>query len=102
MATLILSDTLCVDDLRAAEEGLHKFERRYWISSDDFYALYSKGLLDDGENLEDMAEWAGHYKLRQKRQAALDQISKERLTALSQAANQPIRLIPAEPALRVG
>jgi len=100
MATLILSDIL--DDLRAAEEGLHKFERRYWISSDDFYALYSKGLLDDGENLEDMAEWAGHYKLRQKRQAALEQISKERLEALSQAPNQPIRLVPAEPTLRIG
>lgn len=100
MATLTLSDIL--DDLRAAEEGLHKFERRYWISSDDFYKLYSTGLLDDGENLEDMAEWAGHYKLRQKRQAALEQISKERLAALSQTANQPIRLIPAEPALRVG
>ena len=100
MATLILSDIL--DDLRAAEEGLHKFERRYWISSDDFYALYSKGLLDDGENLEDMAEWAGHYKLRQKRQAALEQISKERLEALSQVANQPIRLVPAEPTLRAG
>ena len=100
MATLILSDIL--DDLRAAEEGLHKFERRYWISSDDFYALYSKGLLDDGENLEDMAEWAGHYKLRQKRQAALEQISKERLEALSQVANQPIRLVPGEATLRVG
>ena len=100
MATLILSDIL--DDLRAAEEGLHKFERRYWISSDDFYALYSKGSLDDGENAEDMAEWAGHYKLRQKRQAALGQISRERLAALSQVSNQPIRLIPAEPSLELG
>ena len=59
MATLILSDIL--DDLRAAEEGLHKFERRYWISSDDFYTLYTKGLLDDGENAEDFSVWAGHY-----------------------------------------
>jgi len=72
MATLILSDIL--DDLRAAEEGLHKFERRYWISSDDFYTLYTKGLLDDGENAEDFSEWAGHYKLRQKRQASLENL----------------------------
>ncbi len=31
MNTLSLTDIL--DDLSAAEEGLHKFERRYWISS---------------------------------------------------------------------
>ena len=68
MTTLTLSDIL--DDLRVAEEGLHKFERRYWISSDDFFKLYSQGQLDDGENAEDFAEWAGHYKLRQKRLAA--------------------------------
>jgi hypothetical protein len=95
MATLTLHDILA--DLRTAEEGLHRFERRYWISSDDFYALYSQGLLDDSENHEDIAEWAGHYRLRQKRQAALDQISKQRLATLSQVANQPIRLIPVEP-----
>ncbi len=62
MNTLSLTDIL--DDLRAAEEGLHKFERRYWISSEDFYALYSQGMLDDGgENASDFSEWAGHYKL---------------------------------------
>jgi len=71
MTTLTLSDTLRVDDLRVEEEGLHKFERRYWISSDDFFKLYSQGQLDDGDagRAEDFAEWAGHYKLRQKRLA---------------------------------
>lgn len=69
MTTLTLGDIL--DDLRAAEDGLHKFERRYWLSSDDFYALYSKGRLDNGDRVEDFAEWAGHYKLRLKRQKAL-------------------------------
>ena len=73
MATLSLSDVL--DDLQAAEQGLHQFERRYWISPEHFYELYSSGLLDNGENMTDFAEWAGHYKLRQKRQAALQQNS---------------------------
>ncbi len=98
--TLSLTDIL--DDLRAAEEGLHKFERRYWISSDDFFALYSQGALDNGETAADFAEWAGHYKLRQKREAALAQISKQRLDQLRQEKNQQnIRLLPAEPSLRV-
>jgi hypothetical protein len=42
------------------------------VSSDHFYNLYSQGLLDNGENLEDFSEWAGHYKLRQKRMVALE------------------------------
>ena len=48
MSTITLSDIL--DDIQAAEQGLRRFEQRYWVSSDHFYDLYSKGLLDDGEN----------------------------------------------------
>ena len=100
MNTLTLSDIL--DDIRAAEEGLHRFERRYWISSDDFYTLYQSGKLDDGENVEDFSEWAGHYKLRQKRQAALDQLSKQRLEKLRQGNGESaLRLSPVEPAIKL-
>lgn len=70
MSTITLSDIL--DDIQAAEEGLRKCERRYWVSSDHFYNLYSQGFLDSGENLEDFSEWAGHYKLHQKRLATLE------------------------------
>lgn len=53
--------------------------------------------------MEDIAEWAGHYKLKQKRQAALDEISKQRLETLPRASeNESVRLIPAEPALTIG
>ncbi len=100
MTTLTLSDIL--DDLRAAEEGMHKFERRYWLSSAHFFELYSHGLLDNGENVEDFAEWAGHYKLKQKREAALEQISKERVESLKRKrGGEIIYLTPAEPALKV-
>ncbi len=99
MATLSLSDIL--DDLQAAECGLHRFEQRYWISSDDFYALYSNGQLDTGENTEDFAEWSGHYKSRQKRQAVLQQISAIRMKTLQQQTKMPIRLAPAEPVYAV-
>ena len=100
MTTLALSDIL--DDLRIAEEGLHKFERRYWISSEQFYQLYTQGALDDGENAADFSEWAGHYKLRQKRQNALEQLSRRRLEWLrQQASQQPLHLRPAEPTLEL-
>jgi len=98
MTTLALSDIL--NDLRVAEEGLHKFEQRYWISSEQFYQLYSQGALDDGENSFDLAEWAGHYKLRQKRQNELEQLSQRRLDQLRQQSSaQPLHLRPAEPTL---
>lgn len=89
MATLSLSDIL--DDLQTAEQGLPRFEQRYRISSDHFYELYSSGLLDNGENVEDFAEWAGHYKLRRKRQAALEQISAKRMKTLKPKTGKPIQ-----------
>jgi len=73
MATLTLSEIL--DDLEAAERGLHKFERRYWLSSVLFYELYVQGRLDDGSHAEDYSEWAGHYKLKLKREVALERLS---------------------------
>ena len=100
MAVISLSEIL--DDLRAAEDGLHRFERRYWISSTHFYELYSHGRLDDGSNAEDFAEWSGHYRLKLKREAALEKLSKRRVDQLwGQAKDQPIELAPQEPVLEL-
>jgi len=98
MAQLSLSSIL--DDIRLAEEGMHKFEGRYWISSEQFFALYSHGLLDDGGNLKDFTEWAGYYKLRQKRQKALESISSQRMEMLRKTSEKhTIQLNPGEPKL---
>jgi hypothetical protein len=59
-----------IDDLRVADEVLRRFERLYRPSSDQFFELYSEGLLDDSENLHDFSQWAGFYKLRQRRLSA--------------------------------
>ncbi len=100
MATITLSDIL--DDLRAADQVLRKFEQRYWISSADFYELYSQGLLDDGQHREDFSEWAGYYKLKLKREAALEQLSRQRLERLrSQATGGVVDLLPEEPVLEL-
>ncbi len=100
MATITLGDTL--DDLRAADQILRKFEQRYWVSSADFFELYSQGLLDDGQHREDFSEWAGYYKLKLKREAALAQMSQQRLQILrSQAIGETIELRPEEPVLEL-
>ena len=100
MATITLGDIL--DDLRTADQILRKFEQRYWISSIDFHELYSQGLLDDGQHREDFSEWAGYYKIKLKREAALQQLSQQRLERLrSQAAAGIIDLYPQEPVLEL-
>ncbi len=100
MATIALSDIL--DDLRVADRSLRKFEQRYWISSVRFYELYSQGLLDNGEHRQDFSEWAGYYKLKLKREAALDQLSQQRLEHLRHwATSGVIELAPEEPVLEI-
>jgi len=100
MRMLTLSDIL--DDLQTADQALRRFEQRYWISTKQFYGLYSQGMLDTGDHAEDFAEWAGFYKLQQKREGALEQLSQQRLTYLrSQATTDLLDLAPAEPALEV-
>ena len=100
MATVTLSEIL--DDLRAADQVLRKFEQRYWISSDVFYDLYSQGRLDDGENLEDFSEWAGFYKIKQHREGLLRQFSRQRVAELSAISEgDQVHLLPEEPVIEV-
>jgi hypothetical protein len=100
MATITLSEIL--DDLRIADQALRKFEQRYWISSEVFFDFYSRGLLDDGANAEDFAEWAGHYKLKLKRQEALERLSRRRIEQLQHEAHGGIiALAPQEPVLEL-
>ena len=100
MTTVSLGDIL--DDLRAADQALRRLEQRYWLSSDVFFDLYEQGRLDDGEHLEDFSEWAGFYKLKLKREAALQQLSQRRLEQLrSEATGETLELLPQEPVLDV-
>ena len=92
--------TQILDDLRAADEITRRFERRYWLDSADFYDLYMQGRLDDGEHIEDFAMWAGFYEVKRDREAALKQLSHERVRQLSASARDIITITPQEPTLR--
>ena len=100
MAATTLSTIL--DDLRAADAVLRKFEQRYWLSSEIFYDLYARGALDDGEHLEDFAEWAGFYNIRQHREALLHQFSEQRVSRLRVIGpGDSMHLMPEEPLIEV-
>jgi hypothetical protein len=100
MSTVTITEIL--DDLRAADEITRRFERHYWLRSADFYALYSQGLLDDGEHAEDFALWAAFYEIKQDREKDLQKLSQERLRRLREQSDLTlIRIAPQEPALDV-
>ncbi|GIL15590.1 MAG: hypothetical protein BroJett039_07630 [Chloroflexota bacterium] len=94
--------TEILDDLRAADEITRRFERLYWLSSSDFYKLYSQGLLDDGEHIEDWTMWAAFYEIKRERESDLEALSRVRLEQLlEQAKQQPFVLDSPEPALTI-
>ncbi|MGD8626460.1 MAG: hypothetical protein PVJ34_18120 [Anaerolineae bacterium] len=100
MTTVTITEV--VDDLRAADEITRRFERRYWLSSADFYRLYSQGKLDDGEHTEDFALWAAYHEIKLDREQDLQQLSEERLHYLQdQSRSGTIQIASPEPVLKV-
>lgn len=94
--------TEILDDLRAADEITRRFERRYWLSSADFYKLYSQGWLDDGEHTEDWTMWSAFYEIKREREAELETLSHTRVQELlDQTKEPPLVLNSPEPALTI-
>lgn len=94
--------TEILDDLRAADEITRHYERRFWLSSADFYALYQQGRLDNGEHLEEFTEWSAFYQIKTDREAALQSLSKERMRALMSATrDEHIAIDSHEPTLHL-
>ena len=96
MTTFTITEILA--DLRAADETTRRFERRYWLSSADFYTLYQQGLLDDGEHSEDFALWAAYHEVKLDREITLQQMSDERVKRLRrQFRGGALQIDPREP-----
>jgi len=97
----VVTITEIIDDLRAADEITRRFERRYWLSSADFYDLYSNGLLDDGEHADDFALWAAFYEIKQDREKDLQMLSRKRLRHLREQSPTSILIASQEPTLNI-
>jgi hypothetical protein len=81
-----------LQDIHGLDERLRKLEERYAILSEDMYALYRLGEL---EQTEDIIRWVGYYELRQKRQRAYTEAQRARLLSLrKEGAGEAIRLQP--------
>ena len=87
-------------DLHALEARLRAYERKYGVTSADFYELYQEGLLDDEgfEQSTEFARWASAYTLKLKREAAFQVASHQFVEAMKRSPEPSLRLIP-NPAL---
>lgn len=85
-----------IQDLHALEERVRAYERKYGITSRDFYEMYEAGLLDDEgfEKSREFTRWASAYEMKLEREAAFERLSKERIASLRSQPDQPIRLMP--------
>lgn len=97
--TMKATITEILDDLRVADEITRRYERRFWLSSADFFKLYSQGLLDNGEHRKEFSEWSAYYQIKLDREMALETLSQERMHQFQVSENATIVIDPLEPAL---
>lgn len=81
-----------LQDIHGLDTQLQALERQYGLLSDDMYALYRLGEL---EQSRDLIRWVGYYELRQDRQRAYATALRERLLSWRSAhAGMPLTLQP--------
>lgn len=86
-----------IQDLHALEERVRAYERKYGITSRDFYELYQQGLLDDDgfEQTMEFTRWASAYEMKLEREDAFERMSHAFIRTLrKEAADRSLRLTP--------
>ena len=86
-----------IQDLHALEVRIRAYERKYGITSQDFYSLYQQGLLDDDgfEQSTEFVRWASAYTMKLEREATFETASRTFVDHLRQEApGRPLRLTP--------
>jgi hypothetical protein len=86
-----------IDDLQALRVRTQAYERKYGVTSQDFYALYQQGLLDDEgfEQSTEFVRWASAYEMQMKRESEFEARSRSFVSELRQSTDEPaIQLKP--------
>lgn len=66
-----------IQDIHALDKKLQKYEEKYGLLSEDFYELYTSGVLRDEEieEIDEYGSWAAFYKMRQRRKRKYDEVT---------------------------
>ncbi len=75
-----------IQDLRALDSRIRANERKYGITSEDFYSLYREGLLDNEgyEQTTEYGRWASAYSMKLEREATFQAPSRVFVSGLRQ------------------
>jgi hypothetical protein len=70
-----------IKEIHTLDQELGKFERKYGLLSDTFYAWYQSGEEpEDPAWVQDLALWAGTYQLKLRREKKYQQLLAQALT----------------------
>lgn len=76
-----------IEDLQALQARTQAYERKYGVTSQDFYELYRQGLLDDDgfEQSTEFARWASAYEMQMERKVEFETRSRKFVVDLKQS-----------------
>jgi len=85
-----------IESIYALGEEIKRFEKKYGLTSEDFYELFREGKLDEGsyEETEEFTQWAGLYEIKLKRERQFREQSRRLLANLQQRGDEIIHLVP--------
>jgi hypothetical protein len=85
-----------VSDIKAMEEKLRNYERKYGLRSPQFFELYRAGRLRDEEPTEvrDFGDWAACYDIKIDREQRYDELIRQRLAKIGSATVSMRDILP--------
>jgi hypothetical protein len=83
-------------DIKAMEERLRHYERKYGLRSPQFFALYRAGRLKDEEPAEvrDYGDWAACYDIKLDREQRYDELIRQRLAKIDSTSISMRDILP--------
>ena len=90
-----------IEDLQALRVRTQAYERKYGVTSHDFYSLYQQGLLDDEgfEQSTEFVRWASAYEMQMHREAEFEARSHSFVSELKQTTDEPAIQLKPNPEL---
>jgi len=90
-----------IEDLHAPWVCTQAYERKYGVTSQDFYSLYQQGLLDDQgfEQSTEFVRWASAYEMQMEREAEFEARSRSFIADLQQSTGDPVIHLKPNPQL---
>ena len=90
-----------IEDLQALRVRTQAYERKYGMTSPDFFSLYQQGLLDDEgfEQSTEFVRWASAHEMQMDRETEFEARSHSFVSELRQTTSEPTIQLKPNPEL---